>query len=166
MSAATEQNNGDVAVEKVAAAAADIVDAAVIKSAKEKSAVSAKSADNGTTKSSTKRYVPGPDSPNFDRDSSEENENTAANPTSPVAAKAATKRPAEAKTADSKKAKKEKASEAAAADGESDEDEILEEITEGSDVESDEYDIPYDEDIECEDDDDENDDGSGSDDQA
>ncbi|XP_017462004.1 PREDICTED: 46 kDa FK506-binding nuclear protein-like, partial [Rhagoletis zephyria] len=73
----------------------------------------------------------------------------------------------QAKPAESKKSKKEKAP---AADADSDEDEVLEEIIEGdSDIESDEYDIPYDgeeEDLECDDDDDDNDDGSGSDDQA
>lgn len=54
----------------------------------------------------------------------------------------------QAKSAESKKAKK-----AAAADGDSDEEEALEEIIEGdSEIESDEYDIPYDgeeDDIEC-----------------
>ncbi|XP_036347225.1 bacchus-like, partial [Rhagoletis pomonella] len=73
----------------------------------------------------------------------------------------------QAKPAESKKSKKEKAP---AADADSDEDEVLEEIIEGdSDIESDEYDIPYDgeeEDLECDDDDDDNNDGSGSDDQA
>jgi len=55
----------------------------------------------------------------------------------------------QAKSAESKKAKKA----AAAADGDSDEEEALDEIIEGdSEIESDEYDIPYDgeeDDIEC-----------------
>ncbi|XP_073827405.1 nuclear regulator Bacchus isoform X3 [Musca autumnalis] len=71
-----------------------------------------------------------------------------------------------AKNSESKKAKKDKP-----VDGDSDDEEVIdEEGNEGdSDIESDEYDIPYDgeeDDIECEDEDDENDDGSGSDDQA
>lgn len=54
----------------------------------------------------------------------------------------------QAKSAESKKAKKDKP-----ADGDSDEEEVLDEIIEGdSDIESDEYDVPYDgeeDDIEC-----------------
>lgn len=94
----------------------------------------------------------------------------------------------QAKSAESKKAKKDKP-----ADGDSDEEEVLDDLIEGdSEIESDEYDVPYDgeeDDIECDgksnarnsqkrqpetktnlsqttDDDDDNDDGSGSDDQA
>lgn len=135
MSAATEQNNGDVAVEKVAA------DEVKEDLKSQKPAVDTKSADNGTASKdgdvlAVKEMLKG------------------------------IKRPADAKNSDSKKAKKDKAAEL-----DSDDEEVIdEEGGEGdSDIESDEYDIPYDgeeDDIECEDDDDENDDGSGSDDQA
>ncbi|XP_023298243.2 bacchus [Lucilia cuprina] len=143
MSAATEQqNNGDVAVEKVAADAVKD-DLKSQKAAVEDSKPAA--ADNGTA---SKDEV-------HDEDAAPAKEQVKG-----------TKRPAEAKNSESKKAKKEKAP-----DAESDDEEVIdEEGNEGdSDIESDEYDIPYDgeeDDIECEDDDDENDDGSGSDDQA
>ncbi|CAD6999654.1 bacchus [Ceratitis capitata] len=146
MSAATEQNNGDVAVEKVAADAVDA--AAAVKEDLKKPAVDEKvaAADNGTASKGA-------------------DDEDATDAAAPVKGVKGTKRPAEAKSAESKKAKKEKA-----ADADSDEDEVLEEIIEGdSEIESDEYDIPYDgeeEDLECDDDDDDNDDGSGSDDQA
>ncbi|XP_014103142.1 bacchus [Bactrocera oleae] len=147
MSAATEQqNNGDVAVEKVTADAVDA--AAAVKEDLKKPAVdeTVAAADNGTASKGD-----------------DEEANDAAAPVKGQVK--GTKRPAEAKSAESKKAKKEKA-----ADADSDDEEVLEEITEGdSEIESDEYDIPYDgeeEDLECDDDDDDNDDGSGSDDQA
>lgn len=154
MSAATEQqNNGDLATEKVAAVA-DVVDtaAAVKEDLKSKPAVvESTAADNGTLSK--------------DNDlAGEEDEEEAAATKEPPVTKAA-KRPAEGKSSETKKARKDKP-----ADGESDEEDALDEIIEGdSEIESDEYDIPYDgeeDDIECEDDDDENDDGSGSDDQA
>lgn len=56
--------------------------------------------------------------------------------------------PLQAKSAESKKAKKDKP-----ADGDSDEEEVLDDLIEGdSEIESDEYDVPYDgeeDDIEC-----------------
>lgn len=56
--------------------------------------------------------------------------------------------PFQAKSAESKKAKKDKP-----ADGDSDEEEVLDDLIEGdSEIESDEYDVPYDgeeDDIEC-----------------
>ncbi|XP_055916724.1 bacchus [Eupeodes corollae] len=127
MSSATE-NNGDIAVEKVAADATTAVkEDKQIKTASEETSAAS---DNGTTKPAvTKDQVKG------------------------------TKRPADDKSAASKKAKKESAANASdcSEDEETiEEEDFIEEID--SDIESDEYDLPYD-------DDDEND-GSGSDDQA
>uniref|UniRef100_A0A1A9V6W3 Uncharacterized protein n=1 Tax=Glossina austeni TaxID=7395 RepID=A0A1A9V6W3_GLOAU len=152
MSAATEkQNNGDVAtVEKVAADA--VKEDLKTKPAVEDSKSAAVVSDNGTASKDT--------------DAADEEDATDVAPAKEHVK--GTKRPAEAKHLESKKAKKE----TMAADVDSDGEEILDDnLNEGeSDIESDEYDIPYEgeeDDIEeCEDDDDENDDGSGSDDQA
>lgn len=143
MSAATEQkNNGDVAVEKVAA------DAVKDDLKSQKAAIEDKipaAADNGIA-------------------SKDEDDSTDAPPAKEHVK--GTKRPADAKHSESKKAKKEKAPDADS----DDEDGLDEEGAEGdSDIDSDEYDIPYDgeeDDIECEDDEDDDNDGSGSDDQA
>lgn len=144
MSAATEQqNNGDVVVEKIAA------DAVKDDLKSQKAAVEVKkpaATDNGTAS----------------KDEANEEDSIDAAPPKVKG----TKRPSDAKNSESKKAKKEKAP-----DADSDDDDVIDdEGGEGdSDIESDEYDIPYDgeeDDIECEDDEDDNDDGSGSDDQA
>lgn len=140
MSAATEQqNNGDVAVEKVAA------DAVKEDLKSQKPVVDdgkPLAADNGTAS----------------KDGEDDDDDEASSPAKEVKG---TKRHAETKNSETKKAKKDKA-----AEGDSDEEEIIEEEGNESDIESDEYDIPYDgeeDDIECEDDDDENDSGSEGD---
>lgn len=128
MSSATE-NNGDIAVEKVAAdATTPVKEDKQIKPASEETSATS---DNGTTKPAvTKDQVKG------------------------------TKRPADEKSPTSKKAKKENAANASDwSDGEDEtieEEEIIEEIE--SDIDSEEYDLPY-----GEEEDDEENDGTGSD---
>jgi len=156
--AATEQNNGDIAVEKVAVSE----EAAQVKEDLKKAVVDdapaapAVAADNGTTEkdAETNDKKQESTSPNPDKEKS---------PAAEV--KQATKRWGDIsglkpRDIESKRAKKDKNS-----DSDSDDEEVLEEIID-SELESEEdYEIPYEEDFEPEDDDDD-DDGSGSDDLA